>query len=126
MRQGGPVDPRGAEGVDVEQIDHLLGGVGLGVAEGQVAGVVDHDVEPSRLVDDGRNSGVGRLLRADVHVDHAYLEALTPAESEQLARSGPVATGQVQHAGLHGVAGGCEGTGGEVADATGGAGDEDD
>ena len=59
-------------------------------------------------------------------MNHAHVQALTPAESEQLARRGPVATGQVAHPGVHGVAGGCEGTGGEVADAAGSAGDEYD
>jgi hypothetical protein len=48
------------------------------------------------------------------------------AEVEQRPGMVGVAAADVAHAGVDGVDGGGEGTGGEVADAGGGAGDEDD
>jgi hypothetical protein len=59
VRDRGPVDPHGAEHVDVELALHLLGGERLDRAHEDPAGVVDHHVEPSG----GAHHGLDRPVR---------------------------------------------------------------
>jgi hypothetical protein len=125
-RQGGAVDPLGGYDVDVVERRDLLGRECLGRTEHHVAGVVDHDVQAAVVGDDARNRGVDRKLVLDVQFDAADVDVLAAGEVGQGGDGGCVAVDGVTHAGVHDVPGAGQGPGGEVTEAAGGAGDDDD
>jgi hypothetical protein len=87
---------------------------------------VHHDVEAALFGHDVRHRRVGRGLRQHVELDCAQVMTMGKAPVAQLAHLGGVAALRVAHAGVNRVAGLGQRAGGEVADAGGGAGDEDD
>ena len=126
VRQDGAVDPLGAEDVDVVQVGELLGGERLDRAEDHVPGVVHHDVQAPLLGADRGDRRVDRGLILDVHLDAPDVDRLGRRQLGQLFGRLGVAVGGGPHPGVDRVTRPAERPGGEVAEAAGGAGDDDD
>jgi hypothetical protein len=67
----------------VRRAGNALGGVGLGVADVEVPGVVDHGVELPGVVDDGLDLRVARVLGLDIQVDDPQVHAVALGVVEQ-------------------------------------------
>ena len=76
VRQRGAVEALRAEHVDVVELGQLLRGERLGRTGDHVARVVHDYVEAALLGEDGGDGRVGRLLRRDVELDGAQVDAV--------------------------------------------------
>jgi hypothetical protein len=91
-----------------------------------VAGVVDHDVETARLLDDPRDAGVDGVLRGDVELYGAQVYAVLIGVPLGLGDPARVAAGRLADTSVDGVAGVGEGAGAERPEpGTGPANDDD-
>lgn len=124
--QRGAVDALGGEHVDVVELRELFRGEGLGGAGGHVAGVVDEHVDPAGLGLDLRYSRVDGVLRVHVEFDGAQVDTVLAGVVGRGLDLRRVAARGVAHARVHGVAGVCQGPGGEGAETAGGTRDDDD
>jgi len=91
-----------------------------------VAGVLDDDVQLAGVAENRLHRLVGGVLRLHVKLDDPQVEAATLRGVEELPGARGVAVADTAHAGVDGMTVGGESLGGEVADAGGGTGDQDD
>ncbi|MDB5620406.1 MAG: hypothetical protein JWQ24_4644 [Tardiphaga sp.] len=68
-----PVDPLGAEYVDVILLNELVGHERLGGAENHVSRIMDDDIESSTVRDDLRDTGFGRRIGLNVQFDRTQI-----------------------------------------------------
>lgn len=66
VRQDRAVDSLGTKHVDVEQVRDVRRGEGFDIADGQVSGVVNDDIQRPGLRQDGRDGVARGLLGLDV------------------------------------------------------------
>ncbi len=104
VRQGGAIDPLGAEHVDVIELGELLRREGLGGAEHHVAGIMHDDVDAAVRGEDRGNAGVDRLLRADVELDGAKIDAVASGIAFDVGDLRRVAARGLAHGRVDGVA----------------------
>jgi hypothetical protein len=91
-----------------------------------VAGIVDQHVDPAAVGDDLGDRRVDRQLGLHVELDGAQVDAVALRGLSHLGGILRVAAGDVTHRGIDNVPGPGERLGGQAAEATGGAGDEND
>jgi hypothetical protein len=73
MRQRRPIDPLGAENVDVILLDQLFEREGFGRAEHHVAGIMDDHIEAPGVGDDAGDTGINRGVGLHVQLDGAQI-----------------------------------------------------
>src|SRR5712671_2078315 len=125
LRQGRAIDTLGAEDIDVVEFRELFGREGFRRPEHHVTGIVDHHIEASLLGHHSCDRSVDRLLRADVELDGAKIDAVISGEFFDIGDLGRVAARGAAHRRVDRMA--CLGqrVGGQPAKAAGSAGDDD-
>ena len=126
MRQRRPVDPLGAQNVDVILLHELIRGEGFGRAEHHMPGVVDDDVQTVRIGEDRGDAGLRGSVGLNVELDGAKIRLLFGRPAGESSDLGGVTPPRLTHGSVDGVTRQSEELGGHQAEARRGAGDEDD
>jgi hypothetical protein len=120
------IDPLSAEHIDVEELGELLGRECFRRTERHVSGIVDYDVEATRICDDLGNARLHRFSGRDIEFDGSQIDPVLGGVMFSLGHLRSVATGCLAHGGVDDVRGLGERSGGKRAEAGGRASDDDD
>lgn len=126
MRQHRAVHPLRAEDVDVVELGELLGGERLRRAVHHVAGVVQHHVEVTVLVDDPAYCGGDGLARLHVEFERAQVDPIRGGVLCHRIDLCGIVPGGAPHRCVDSVTGRGQRLSAEPAESAGRTGDEDD
>ena len=125
-RENGPIHAHDAEEVDVEDLLHLLQRVRFGHAKASHSGIVDDDIQPSRLPKSVLNRLLYGSIVGDVELQHVQGQRVAGGESLQRVARLRVASLDVPHGREHVVAAPGQPFGRVPSEACAGSGDEYD